>query len=74
MDLVNRVGKTNSLSSYYRDLRHCGALVCRSRKPKPIWIRYAKENPGERAQMDLQSIPFPPRCIQTDNGSEPACR
>jgi len=100
-----------SLSSVYRVLRRCGALVRRPRKPKPIWIRYAKENPGERAQMDLkylpqgrfqltlvddcsrflaatvlerrttaavcralpgllQTIPFPLRCIQTDNGSE----
>ena len=100
-----------SLSSLYRVLRRCGALARRPRKPKPIWIRYAKENPGERAQMDLKylpqrrfqltlvddcsrflaatvlerrttaavcralpglldTIPFPLRCIQTDNGSE----
>ena len=100
-----------SLSSVYRVLRRCGALVRRPRKPKPVWTRYAKENPGERAQMDLKylpqgrfqltlvddcsrflaatvlerrttaavcralprllkTIPFPLRCIQTDNGSE----
>ena len=92
-------------------MRNCGALVRRPRKPKPNWQRYAKERPGERAQMDLKclpqgrfqltriddcsrflaaailkrrttsavcqalpgllrSIPFPLRCIQTDNGSE----
>ena len=102
---------TCSLSSVYRVLRRCGALVRRPRKPKPIWTRYAKENPGERAQMDLkylpqgryqltlvddcsrflaatvlekrttaavckalpgllETIPFPLRCLQTDNGSE----
>ncbi len=46
-----------SLSSLYRVLRRCGALVRLRRKPKPIWIRYAKENPGERAQMDLKYLP-----------------
>ena len=46
-----------SLSSVYRVLRRCGALVRRPRKPKPIWSRYAKENPGERAQMDLKHLP-----------------
>lgn len=46
-----------SLSSVYRALRRCGALVRRPRKPKPIWTRYAKENPGERAQMDLKYLP-----------------
>jgi len=45
---------TCSLSSVYRILRRCGALVKRLRKPKPIWIRYAKAVPGERAQMDLK--------------------
>ena len=100
-----------SLSSVYRVLRRCGALVRRPRKPKPVWTRYAKAIPGERAQMDikylpqgryqltlvddcsrflaatvlsqrttaavcralpglLKTIPFPLRCIQTDNGSE----
>ena len=100
-----------SLSSVYRVLKRAGALVRRPRKPKPIWIRYAKALPGERAQMDLMylpqrrfqltlvddcsrvlattvltqrttaavcrvlphllhSLPFPLRCIQTDNGSE----
>ena len=46
-----------SLSSVYRILRRCGALVRRPRKPKPIWIRYAKATPGERAQMDLKYLP-----------------
>ena len=100
-----------SLSSVYRVLSRCGALVRRPRKPKPVWIRYAKALPGERAQMDLKylpqeryqltlvddcsrflaatvlerrttaavcralphllkGLPFPLRCIQTDNGSE----
>jgi transposase InsO family protein len=100
-----------SLSTVYRVLRRAGALVRRPRKPKPIWQRYAKAWPGERAQMDLkylpqgrfqvtliddcsrslaatvvtkrttqavcqalpqllQALPFPLRCLQTDNGSE----
>lgn len=46
-----------SLSSVYRALRRCGALVRRPRKPKPVWIRYAKASPGERAQMDLKYLP-----------------
>ena len=46
-----------SLSSVYRVLRRAGALVRRPRKPKPIWIRYAKAIPGERAQMDLKYLP-----------------
>ena len=46
-----------SLSSVYRVLRRCGALVRRPRKPKPIWIRYARAFPGERAQMDLKYLP-----------------
>ena len=48
---------TCSLSSLYRVLRRCGALVRRPRKPKPVWIRYAKEMPGERAQMDIKYLP-----------------
>jgi len=48
---------TCSLSSVYRVLRRCGALVRRPRKPKPVWIRYAKAIPGERAQMDLMYLP-----------------
>jgi transposase InsO family protein len=48
---------TCSLSSVYRVLRRCGALVRRPRKPKPNWIRYAKAVPGERAQMDLKYLP-----------------
>jgi transposase InsO family protein len=104
-------GVACSLSSVYRILRRAGALVLRPRKPRPIWIRYAKAHPGERAQMDLKylprglfqltliddcsrylaacvipkrtmaavatalpallaELPFPLRCIQTDNGSE----
>jgi len=46
-----------SLSSAYRVLRRCGALVRRPRKPKPVWTRYAKASPGERAQMDLKYLP-----------------
>lgn len=104
-------GVACSLSSVYRILRRAGALVLRPRKPKQVWIRYAKAHPGERAQMDLkylprglfqltliddcsrylaarvipkrttaavcaalpgmlEQLPFPLRCIQTDNGSE----
>jgi len=48
---------TCSLSSVYRVLRRCGALLRRPRKPKPVWIRYAKAVPGERAQMDLKYLP-----------------
>lgn len=48
---------TCSLSSVYRVLRRCGALVRRPRKPKPVWIRYARAVPGERAQMDLKYLP-----------------
>src|SRR3989304_1104590 len=40
---------TCSISSIYRVLRRCGALVRRPRKPKPDWIRYARAIPGERA-------------------------
>lgn len=100
-----------SVSSVYRVLKRAGALVLHPRKPKPVWTRYAKALPGERAQMDLMylpqgryqltlvddcsrllaatvlsqrttaavcravplllhSLPFPLRCIQTDNGPE----
>jgi transposase InsO family protein len=52
---ANRI--TCSLSSLYRVLRRCGALVRRPRKPKPVWIRYAKALPGERAQMDIKYLP-----------------
>ena len=48
---------TCSLSSVYRVLRRCGALVRRPGKPKPVWTRYAKAAPGERAQMDLMYLP-----------------
>jgi len=46
-----------SVSSVYRVLRRCGTLVRQPRKPKPHWTRYAKERPGERAQMDLKYLP-----------------
>lgn len=46
-----------SPSSVYRVLRRAGALVRRPRRPKPIWIRYAKAFPGERAQADLKYLP-----------------
>ena len=48
---------TCSLSTVYRVLRRAGALVRRPRKPKPIWQRYAKAWPGERAQLDLKYLP-----------------
>jgi len=47
-----------SLSSVYRVLSRCGALMRRRRKPKPAWIRYAKSVPGERAQMDIKYLPL----------------
>lgn len=46
-----------SVSSVYRILRRAGALVARPRRPKPVWIRYAKAVAGERAQMDLKYLP-----------------
>src|SRR3972149_4084045 len=46
-----------SVSTVYRVLRRCGALVRRRRKPKPVWIRYSKKVPGERAQMDIKYLP-----------------
>jgi len=46
-----------SLSTVYRVLRRAGSLVRRPRKPKPIWQRYAKAWPGERAQLDLKYLP-----------------
>jgi transposase InsO family protein len=48
---------TCSASSVYRILRRCGALVRRPRRPRPVWQRYAKEQPGERAQADLKYLP-----------------
>ena len=48
---------TCSPSSVYRVLRRAGALVRRPRRPKPVWLRYAKAFPGERAQMDLKYLP-----------------
>lgn len=46
-----------SSSSVYRMLQRAGALVAHTRRPKPNWQRYAKELPGERAQMDLKYLP-----------------
>lgn len=46
-----------SLSTVYRVLKRAGALVQRPRRPKPVWTRYAKALPGERAQMDLKYLP-----------------
>jgi transposase InsO family protein len=46
-----------SVSSVYRVLKRAGALVLHPRKPKPLWTRYAKALPGERAQMDLMYLP-----------------
>ncbi len=46
-----------SVSSVYRVLRRCGALIRRPRSPKPVWTRYAKASPGERAQLDLKYLP-----------------
>jgi transposase InsO family protein len=46
-----------SPSSVYRILRRCGALVGKPRRPHPVWQRYAKETPGERAQADLKYLP-----------------
>ena len=46
-----------SLSSVYRVLRRAGALVPCPRKPKRLWLHYAKAFPGERAQMDLLYLP-----------------
>jgi transposase InsO family protein len=55
---LRRAGRIRcSLSSVYRVLRRCGALVRRPRKPKPVWTRYARAVPGERAQMDLKYLP-----------------
>lgn len=48
---------TCSRSSVYRLLRRAGALMRRPRRPKPVWQRYAKAHPGERAQMDLKYLP-----------------
>lgn len=46
-----------SVSSVYRILRRAGALVRRPRRPKPLWVRYQKAVPGERAQLDLKYLP-----------------
>jgi transposase InsO family protein len=48
---------TCSPSTVYRVLRRAGALVRRPRRPKPVWTRYARAFPGERAQMDLKYLP-----------------
>lgn len=46
-----------STSSVYRVLRRTGDLTGKPRSPKPVWQRYAKQPPGERAQMDLKYLP-----------------
>jgi transposase InsO family protein len=46
-----------SASTVYRVLRRAGALTRKPRRPKPVWLRYAKERPGERAQLDLKYLP-----------------
>ena len=48
---------TCSASSVYRVLRRAGALTTKPRRPKPVWTRYAKETPGERAQLDRKYLP-----------------
>lgn len=45
-----------SASSVYRVLKRAGALTLRPPKPHLVWKRYAKETPGERAQMDLKYL------------------
>ena len=46
-----------SASSVYRVLKRAGALTTKARPPKPVWQRYAKATPGERAQLDLKYLP-----------------
>ncbi len=46
-----------SASSVYRVLRRAGALVPKPRRPTPTWTRYAKAQPGERAQLDRKYLP-----------------
>lgn len=48
---------TCSASSVYRVLRRAGGLTTKPRRPKPVWTRYAKAMPGERAQLDLKYLP-----------------
>ncbi len=48
---------TCSVSSVYRVLRRAGALLACPRKPKRLWLHYAKASPGDRAQMDLLYLP-----------------
>ena len=48
---------TCSASSVYRVLHRAGALAIKPRRPTPVWTRYAKETPGERAQLDLKYLP-----------------
>lgn len=55
--LVAAAAITGSASSVYRILRRCGALVGTPRRPRPVWQRYAKDTPGERAQADLNYLP-----------------
>jgi transposase InsO family protein len=49
---------TCSASSVYRVLKRAGALTIKPRRPKPVWQRYAKAYPGERAQADLKYLPL----------------
>lgn len=56
--LLRAAGRVHcSASSVYRILRRAGALVRRPRPPRPVWVRYQKAVPGERAQMDLKYLP-----------------
>jgi len=56
--LLRSAGRLHcSASSVYRILRRAGALQRRPRRPRPVWVRYQKAVPGERAQMDLKYLP-----------------
>jgi transposase InsO family protein len=56
--LLRAAGRVQcSASSVYRILRRAGALTRRPRRPRPVWVRYQKAVPGERAQLDLKYLP-----------------
>lgn len=56
--LLRAAGRLScSASSVYRILRRAGALAHRPRPPRPVWVRYQKAVPGERAQVDLKYLP-----------------
>lgn len=56
--LLQAAGRLScSASSVYRILRRAGALMRRPRPRRPVWVRYQKAVPGERAQMDLKYLP-----------------